>query len=196
VDLLDGGIEGHVELFPPPIHLCFSTENDMWAQHDVISSRMEKYLPPSPSMHLSRLPLSHLSSPSQSNHGGRRGARRLLRRAAPPAAPGSLVEIHAPRVPGVPRHRPIRPRRLADRLRHPRQQQHGRRRRRWRWPGRQQQSSSNNNRQPAPRVNGQKPLPAPAPALEATPTPTPAELDLVPVSNLPRPLSISDLSPA
>ena len=39
VDLLDGGIEGHVELFPPPIHLCFSTENDMWAQHDVISSR-------------------------------------------------------------------------------------------------------------------------------------------------------------
>ena len=45
-------------------------------------------------------------------------------------------------------------------------------------------------------MNGQKPLPAPAPALEATPTPTPAELDLVPVSNLPRPLSISDLSPA
>jgi arogenate/prephenate dehydratase len=57
-------------------------------------------------------------------------------------------------------------------------------------------SSSSNNSQPAPRVNGQKPLPAPAPALEATPTPTPAELDLVPVSNLPRPLSISDLSPA
>ncbi|EER96348.1 hypothetical protein BDA96_02G139600 [Sorghum bicolor] len=58
-------------------------------------------------------------------------------------------------------------------------------------------SSSSNNRQPAPRVNGQKPLPAPAPAPaleEATPTPT--ELDLVPVSNLPRPLSISDLSPA
>jgi len=52
--------------------------------------------------------------------------------------------------------------------------------------------ASNSGRQPAPRVNGQKP--PPAPALEAAPTP--AELDLVPVSNLPRPLSISDLSPA
>jgi len=41
-------------------------------------------------------------------------------------------------------------------------------------------------------VNG--PPPPPAPALEAAPAP--AELDLVPVSNLPRPLSISDLSPA
>ena len=52
--------------------------------------------------------------------------------------------------------------------------------------------ASNSGRQPAPRVNG--PPPPPAPALEAAPAP--AELDLVPVSNLPRPLSISDLSPA
>ncbi|RLM87037.1 arogenate dehydratase/prephenate dehydratase 6, chloroplastic-like [Panicum miliaceum] len=54
--------------------------------------------------------------------------------------------------------------------------------------------AASDGRQPAPRVNGQKPPPAPAPALEAAPAP--AELDLVPVSNLPRPLSISDLSPA
>jgi arogenate/prephenate dehydratase len=54
-------------------------------------------------------------------------------------------------------------------------------------------SASDNSRKPAPRVNGQKP----PPALEAAPAPpVPAELDLVPVSNLPRPLSISDLSPA
>ncbi|OEL25445.1 Arogenate dehydratase/prephenate dehydratase 6, chloroplastic [Dichanthelium oligosanthes] len=54
-------------------------------------------------------------------------------------------------------------------------------------------AASDSGRQPAPRVNGQKP-PPPAPTLEAAPAP--AELDLVPVSNLPRPLSISDLSPA
>ena len=54
--------------------------------------------------------------------------------------------------------------------------------------------AASGGRQPAPRVNGQKP----PPALEAAPAPAPApaELDLVPVSNLPRPLSISDLSPA
>ncbi|KAL6601455.1 hypothetical protein ACP70R_044675 [Stipagrostis hirtigluma subsp. patula] len=44
----------------------------------------------------------------------------------------------------------------------------------------------------APRVNGQKPPPLPALEKKAVPS----ELDLVPVSNLPRPLSISDLSPA
>ena len=63
VDLLDGGIEGHVELFPPPIHLCFSTENDMWAQHDVISSRnISLRLPQCISLvslsRISRLPLN------------------------------------------------------------------------------------------------------------------------------------------
>ncbi|CAL5065613.1 unnamed protein product [Urochloa decumbens] len=58
-------------------------------------------------------------------------------------------------------------------------------------------SSNNNSKHPAPRVNGQPPPPAPAPALEKTPpSATPTELDLVPVSNLPRPLTISDLSPA
>jgi len=48
--------------------------------------------------------------------------------------------------------------------------------------------AASGGRQPAPRVNGQKP----PPALEAAPAPAPApaELDLVPVSNLPRPLSI------
>jgi arogenate/prephenate dehydratase len=51
---------------------------------------------------------------------------------------------------------------------------------------------ASSNTQPAPRVNGQKP----SPALEATPTLMPDELDLVLVSNLPRPLSINDLSPA
>ncbi|KAK3129419.1 hypothetical protein QOZ80_6BG0479180 [Eleusine coracana subsp. coracana] len=53
------------------------------------------------------------------------------------------------------------------------------------------------NQKPAPRVNGQKP-PLPLPPLE--PATKPSELDLVPVSSssstLPRPLSISDLSPA
>nr|ACG47234.1 hypothetical protein [Zea mays] len=49
---------------------------------------------------------------------------------------------------------------------------------------------ASSNTQPASRVNGQKP----PPALEATPTLD--ELDLVPVSNLPRPLNISDLYPA
>jgi arogenate/prephenate dehydratase len=49
---------------------------------------------------------------------------------------------------------------------------------------------ASSNTQPAPQVNGQKP----PPALEATPTLD--ELDLVPVSNIPRPLSISDLYPA
>ncbi|PWZ15772.1 Arogenate dehydratase/prephenate dehydratase 6, chloroplastic [Zea mays] len=52
--------------------------------------------------------------------------------------------------------------------------------------------NASSNTQPAPRVNGQKP----PPALEATPTPTLDEMDLVPMSNLPRPLSISDLYPA
>eukprot|EP00267_Zea_mays_P041586 XP_020393496.1 arogenate dehydratase/prephenate dehydratase 6, chloroplastic-like [Zea mays] len=49
--------------------------------------------------------------------------------------------------------------------------------------------NASSNTQPAPRVNGQKP----PPALEATPTLD--ELDVVPVSNLPRPLIISDLYP-
>ncbi|KAF8647894.1 hypothetical protein HU200_065157 [Digitaria exilis] len=51
------------------------------------------------------------------------------------------------------------------------------------------------SKRPAPRVNGQKPAPA-LEEEEAPPAAVPAELDLVPVSNLPRPLSISDLSPA
>ncbi|XP_062199816.1 arogenate dehydratase/prephenate dehydratase 6, chloroplastic-like [Phragmites australis] len=53
---------------------------------------------------------------------------------------------------------------------------------------------SSRKSQPAPRVNGHKP--PPLPPLEAEKSPLPAELDLAPVSNLPRPLSISDLSPA
>ena len=66
VDLLDGWINSHVELFPRTIHLCFSTENDVWAQYDAIAEdlprrrRAASHLAPcGPAM----LPTSHSAAP-------------------------------------------------------------------------------------------------------------------------------------